>query len=164
MVAVERLAALLQASGISAVHLGVRAAGLEIAAQARGALRSGGSTGRHPYRRVGPLHRLRLDLRVVDGEAAAVEVDPFLGPRPPHDLDAFLDARRTLVLRDAEDFKLLQPVPDPDAHVEPPAEQLVQDGHLLGDEQRVVEGQDLDGGADAYALGAHGERAGEGGE
>ena len=65
---------------------------------------------------------------------------------------------------DAQGLELRQAVSDAQPHFQPAFQQVVQEGHLLGHQQRMVEGQDLDVGAYADAMGPGGQHPREGGE
>ena len=158
------LACIAQRGGVRPEHVGIVGAGEQVAAQSPGPLSGGDGPGGHPQRRVRLLHRLGLHLHVLERESAAFEGDPVLGPGATHDLDALLHPRRALLVGHVQRLELQHTVADADADVQPAAQEVVQNGHLLGYEQRVVQGQDLDIGADADSLRLDGQSAGEGGK
>jgi hypothetical protein len=120
-----------------------------------------GADADHVDRRMRLLQRLGDDPDLGNGEVAALEGEPLLRPRPDHDLQRLLEALAALDLGDAIALELDGPVASPDAHVQPPAAQDVHHRQLLGEADRVVEGQDGRGEPDADVARAHGRGGGQ---
>ena len=85
------------------------------------------------------LHRLGHDLDVVVVEEAAVEVDRLVGPGLQHDLNRFIEPRRSLTDRHAEAVEVLGDRAAADAVFEPPAGDDVERGRVLRRPNRLHE-------------------------
>jgi hypothetical protein len=109
------------------------------------------------------LHGLRDHAHVVDLEEAAVIAEALLGPGAHHDLHGLVEALAAFHLRDAIAAELRRPVSPPHPDVEPALRDDVHQRHLLGQPDRIVEGQDGGGQADPDLGSPRGHRAGEGG-
>ena len=101
-------------------------------------------------RRVRPLQGLGDHAHVVEREEAPRVAEALFGPRAAHDLDGLVEALAALLLGHAVSGELGRAVAPPHAHVEPAVRDDVDEGHLLGEAQRVMEGQDRRGEADAH--------------
>jgi hypothetical protein len=94
------------------------------------------------HRRVGLLHRARDNVGVLDREEASVVGEALLGPRVHEDVDGLLEALAALLLRDLIATELRGPVAAAHTHVQAAARDDVDQRELLGQAQRVMEGQD----------------------
>ena len=113
-----------------------------------------GRGGRHPRGRPGLLDGLGEHLDVVEVPEPAVERQPLVGPCRQDDLHGFAEAGGGLVARDAERLELGALEAPAGAPVETPAGEVVEHGDLLRQSQRVVEGGQRHGRADADPPGA----------
>src|SRR5271166_3483911 len=85
------------------------------------------------------LRRLWQYLDVVEAEVLAGEVEPLVGPGPQDDLDGLAKARRALFRRDAKCGELDPGKAAPRTPIDPPAREQIEQRHLLGEAQRMVE-------------------------
>ena len=90
------------------------------------------------------------------GDSAPI-VEALLPPGPQHDLDALLEPFASLVLRDSHPVVLEREQPAPDPPVETPAAENVDEGKVLGQADRIVEGHQADGAAESDAPRARGQ-------
>ena len=106
-------------------------------------------------RRVRLLERLGIDGHVVNLPVRAGEVDAVLGPCLEQDVDAFLHALAALLLRHAVAVELHRAIAATEADDQPTATQNVESRGFFGQPQRMVERDDVDGGAErGYARSA----------
>src|SRR5438309_1198795 len=113
--------------------------------------------------RVRLLQRLRHHARVADREEPSLVRERLrLGPRLGDDLHRLLEAVAVLLLRHVVAAELRRPVAAPEADLEPAARDDVHEGRLLGQAQRVMEGEDRRRQPDTHAPGPRGGDGGEG--
>ena len=108
-----------------------------------------------------PLQGLGDHAHVVEREEAPRVAEALFGPRAAHDLDGLVEALAALLLGHAVSGELGRAVAPPHAHVEPAVRDDVDEGHLLGEAQRLVEREDRGGEADPNPLGPRRDRARE---
>ena len=84
----------------------------------------------------------------------------FGPPGQAEDLDPLLDERGSVFPRDAEGLELLDAVAQADTEDQPAAGDRVDDGGVLGDAQRVMQGKQQHPRADVDAAGAGGNGGG----
>jgi hypothetical protein len=109
------------------------------------------------------LPRLGDEAGLADREEASLVGKPLLGPRPQHDVHRLVEALAVLLLGDVIAAELGGAVAAAHADVEPPLGDDVDQRELLGQAQRVVEGEDRGGEPDAHAACAGGGGGGEAG-
>ena len=85
-----------------------------------------------------------------------------LGPRLLQDLQSLGEAFAAFAIGHAVGLVGAREPAAPDAEDQPPVADLIDGGGLLGEAQRMAQRQHLDAGADLHALGARGDRAGDG--
>ena len=112
-------------------------------------------------RRMRLLHRLGDHADVGDLVVLPLERKRLPGPRARQDLQRFLESLPVLVLRHAVAAELGGAVAAPHAHVESALRDDVDERHLLGEPERLVEREDRGGEADTNALGPGRDRARE---
>ena len=113
-------------------------------------------------RRMGLLDGLGQNPDIVDVGEIAVVGKCLLGPCLDDDVDGLLEAVAAGVDIDANAFKLLALVAGADTKIEPTATDDVQHRDFFCHQNRIVQGQDNYGGADAYVGGSPGYGAQEG--
>ncbi len=119
---------------------------------------------RHPQRRAAWLHGVGRDPHVVELVALAGVAEALPRPGQLQDVDALLGARHAVRHREAERLELVDRVAEADAELDAPARQLVEDGEVLGEAQRVRERDDRDVRRDPHPLRAGRGRTGDRGE
>ena len=149
LLAPGHLAQTLALGAVYRVQLGHR--GVEAAGDARGASGRGRAGATEDDRRVGSLQRPRRDVHVTAAEREALTAPGLL-----HRLDAFLDQAPAILQLDAEHAELRGEVAAGHGHLGAAAADDVEYREVLGDADRVVEGQDQRLHADAHALRARG--------
>ena len=97
------------------------------------------------------LQRARRDVHLT-----AAKREALAAPGPLHRFDAFLDQAPAILQRDAEHAKLRGEVAAGHGHLGAAAADEIEDREVLGDADRVVQGQDQRLHADAHALRARG--------
>ena len=102
------------------------------------------------------LHRLWQHLHPVEAEMLAGEGQFFVGPSAQDDLDRLTEAGGAFIRRHAEILELDSGKAAAGAPIDAAPRQHVEQGHLLGEAQRVVEGRQRHAGADAQAARAGG--------
>ena len=133
----------------------------QVGAEAGGALR-GGDAARADPEREGLLDRLGRDGDVFDLVVAAVEADGFAVECAGDDFERLIHQARAMAAVDAEALELLDAVAEADAEVEASIAEDIDGGGVLGDADRVVQGQQQDPGADPDARGEARDRGGDG--
>ena len=115
-----------------------------------------------------PLHGARAHVQPLGRVEAALEVEGLAAPALPHQGDALLGARARIVAVGLEGLVVLQGAAAADADVEAPAAHHVEHGELLGQVDRMVQGQQAHphaqaqgGRAGREVAGQHGRRRAE---
>src|SRR5437762_3485671 len=108
-------------------------------------------------RRMRFLEWLRVDGNVLDSPVVTLKVDAVLGPCLKQDFDAFLHAAATLLLADAVTEELHGTIAAAEADGQAAAAKNIDGGCLLGQAQRMMEGDDVHGDGEADTLGARGD-------
>ena len=111
--------------------------------------------------RVRPLPGLRDHPRLADRVEAPLVGEPLLGPGLEHDVHGLVEALAVLLLGHVVAPELGRAVAPPHAHVETALRDDVDQRHLLGQPQRVVERQDRRGQADPHPARARGRGGGQ---
>src|SRR5256886_12769862 len=115
--------------------------------------------GGHAKGRMRDLIRTRRDDRVLDPIELARVAERLALPALTDDLQRFAKARLALAVRHAIDVVRPHDAAATDAELEAPFADVIDGGDLFGDPQRMVQGQDLDGGPHPETAGAGGDRA-----
>ena len=102
--------------------------------------------------------RLGVAADVGEGHELADVGGVVAGPERPEDLDVLVGAGAPPGEGDAEGVELLLQPAHTDAQLDPAARQVVEGGQLLGQDQRVAQGQDQDAGAEAQGLRGRGDK------
>src|SRR6516164_4722760 len=102
------------------------------------------------------LSRLWQYFNILEAKVLAGEAELFVGPRLENDLDSLVKARGALVRRHAKGGELDPGKAAPRTPIGPTAGQQVEQRHLLGEAQRMVERGQRHRRADAQPLGARG--------
>ena len=100
------------------------------------------------------LQRLGQHLDVVEAEMRALVREALLGPGLQDDLDGFAEALGALLGWHAEGIELRMGKAAAGTPVDPAARQHVEQRHLFGEPQRMIERGQRHRRADAQALGA----------
>ncbi len=110
--------------------------------------------GRHPHRRMRLLRRRRLDDDVLEAPELAVMREALLRRPGLHDhVERFIEARVGFLDRQAEAGEFVVPIALADAEIEPAAGQQIDGRRLLGDQNRIVPGQNQNRRAEPQRLG-----------
>src|SRR5262249_3083787 len=117
---------------------------------------------RQVHGRMGLLYRYWRDGQVVDTVMFAMVSKPWRAPQAQDNVHDLLKALRTRVVRHLEVVILIDYLAAAHAEVQPSVTQPVQHGGLFGHEDRMVEVEDTDPGADTDFAGAGGDVGGEG--
>src|SRR5439155_13900992 len=112
-------------------------------------------------RRVRPLQRLGPHPQVVAPIVFAREGEAFLSPRLDDDLQVFVEALPALGEGRVEAVVRVRERATPHAELDPTLTDVVQRGDVLGDVDRMGQGQEHHRAANADALGAVGDGAGD---
>ncbi len=91
------------------------------------------------------MQRLGDDVDVFVAEVVALELQQLRPPGPFEDFDALSESLRAIAEGDAVPGEVLRVAGSSDAAIDPAATHHVEDGELLGQSQRVVQGQQVDG-------------------
>ncbi len=145
-------------------HHPARALGQDVGGVAGGPRHAELAGRRDPQRRAARLHRGRRHRDVVELVALAVVAERLARPGQLQDVDALFGERHAARNRDAEGAELVRRIPEPGAQLHPAAGDLVEDGEVLGEADRMRERQQGDIGGDAHPLRHGGGGAGDGGE
>ena len=89
---------------------------------------------------MGLLQRFGQHLQTLEADELALEGDAFLGPGGQDHLDVLAETGVALLRRDGEGVELHALEAPAGAPVDPTAGQDVEQGHLLGQAQRMVGG------------------------
>ena len=114
-----------------------------------------------PDRRVRPLQRLGPHPQVVAPIVFAREGEAFLSPRLDDDLQVFVEALPALGEGRVESVVRVRERATPHAELDPTLTDVVQRGDVLGDVDRMGQGQEHHRQANADALGPGGDGAGD---
>src|SRR5204862_2766674 len=101
-------------------------------------------------RQVRARNSLRNHPHLVEGEEPSTIREALLGPRALHDVDGLVEALAPLLLGHAVARQFCRPVATAHADVETTFGDDVHERHLLGESQRMMEGQDGRRQADAH--------------
>jgi len=127
-------------------------------ADTRGALNGCFRVAADPHRDV-RLQRARRDRGALELVVAAVEIDAFLAPQAPDDLEPLVGLAAAALGVDAERLPFGRGrAANAERRQEPPLRQHVDGGALLGDEYWIAERQRNDVHAELESLGAPGNR------
>src|SRR5205085_1995003 len=116
---------------------------------------------RDPDRRMRSLKRLREDHRLRDLEDLSVVREGLTGKGFQDDVDRLFPARARAVELEPEALELVVLVAAAEADVHAPAREEIERRDLFGDDERMVEWDHDDGGADAQARGLGRDERGE---
>src|SRR6266849_4500364 len=121
-----------------------------------------GAVGRDADLRPGLLIGFRRQLDVVEAVILAFVRKAVPGPRLLQDFERLGKALAALAIGHAIGLVGARKSAPPDPEDEPAMADLIDRRGLFGEPQRVAQRQDLNRGADLHALGACGDRAGQG--
>ena len=113
---------------------------------------------RHPERRSAGLHVARRDLHVGEIVALAGIAERLAGEGALQHVESLVGQRHAARHRQAEAFELVRRVAHADADLHAPAADIVEHREVLGEPERMVEGQQADVAGEAHALGARRHR------
>src|SRR5262245_12592505 len=110
-----------------------------------------------PDRWMRPLHRGGPQLWQAQGEVFALEVEWGCGPGPRHYLESFGHALACIVAAQpvAHEVIFIEDAAAPDADVEPPLAEIIEQGQLGGEPHGMAQSHLDHGEANADALRAH---------
>ena len=134
----------------------------QVGADPRGAQRPRLRHRRHPERRPAGLHVARRDLHVREVVALAGIAERLAGEGELQHVEPFVGQRYAARHRQAEALELVRRVAHAHADLHAPAADVVEHRKILGESQRMVEGQQADVAGEAHALGPRRHRRGDG--
>ena len=125
----------------------------QIGIEPSGSCRPGLGQSRNPKGRAAGLHIARRYFYVLELGPFSCETEFFAGKCARQYFQTLVGQRQAAGLREAEATELMRRVAHADAHLDPPARQIVQHRQVLGQPDRVVERQQANVAGKPHLLG-----------
>ena len=95
----------------------------------------------NPDRRMGLLDRFGLDMHVFDLGKLAFESNGVFCPQTPEQVEPFPQTSRALWAGHTKAGEFIDPITLSDSEIEPPVGEVVNERHVFGHPDRMVEGE-----------------------